>query len=237
MANSDTTPIRSAGSVAITTNVGNQMKNIILQNALHVPDFRTNLMSVAKLVDKDNFVIFWKRGVVVRDRAGRTQLEGNRNGDLFYLNAQPREANTAEGTPKPIDKWHRRLGHLNANDIKLLHGKGYLENTKEEIGELSPCKTCIAGKMTRLPFPKGAQRTSKPLEIVHSDLCGPMRTRSKGGKLYFATFTDDFSRWTDIYFLRSKDELPATFVEYKTRIEKQTGYNLGTAVRQRDRVL
>ena len=63
-------------------------------------------------------------------------------------------------------------------------------NRQEQI-----CECCIFGKHHRDPFPSGeARRANQPLELVHSDLCGPMRVPSLGGNRYFLTFIDDFSR-------------------------------------------
>ncbi len=67
------------------------------------------------------------------------------------------------------------------------------------------CEGCIKGKHQRILFPKdGAPMASQLLEIVHTDVCGPMRTTSHGGARYFLTFIDDFSRKTHIYFLKAK---------------------------------
>ena len=63
------------------------------------------------------------------------------------------------------------------------------------------------GKQSWLPFPKeNDHKTSELLEIVHSDVCGPMATNSLGGSKYFITFTDDFSRFSKVYFMRSTNE-------------------------------
>jgi hypothetical protein len=67
------------------------------------------------------------------------------------------------------------------------------------------CEGCIFGKKHRESFPVGkSYRAKDPLEIVHSDICGPMKTTSIGGSTYFLTFIDDFSRKTWIYFLKHK---------------------------------
>jgi hypothetical protein len=66
------------------------------------------------------------------------------------------------------------------------------------------CKSCILAKQHRKTFPFGeSYRAKHPLEIVHSDLCGPMQTPSISGRLYFLTFIDDFSRKVWVYFLKT----------------------------------
>ncbi len=90
------------------------------------------------------------------------------------------------------------------------------------------CEACIKGKQHRLPFPKSAERATEILQIVHSDLCGPMHVTSFGGARYVVTFTDDFTRYTVVYFLKMKNEVFAKFLEYKALMEKQTSKQIKT---------
>jgi hypothetical protein len=70
-----------------------------------------------------------------------------------------------------------------------------LEVKFQKSEKLGICEVSIKGKQTQTPFPNSEQpRTTKLLEIVHTDVCGPMKTMSKGGANYFAVFVDDFSR-------------------------------------------
>ena len=87
---------------------------------------------------------------------------------------------------------------------------------------IPPCSTCREGKMTSLPFKKST-RESRLLEIIHADVCGPMRVESRKRKRYFATFTDDHSKWCEVYFLRTKDEVFDAFKKFKAFAEKHTG--------------
>ena len=72
------------------------------------------------------------------------------------------------------------------------------------------------------PFSK-SNRKSRLLEIIHADVCGPMRVESKRRKRYFVTFIDDFSKWCEVYFLHTKDEVLDVFKKYKAFAEKHTG--------------
>jgi len=80
--------------------------------------------------------------------------------------------------------------------------------------------------MTRSPFPKASKRESELLEIIHSDLYGPMRVKSNGKARYVVTFIDDYSKWCEIRLLRRKDEVLNAFKDYKAFVEKQTGRNI-----------
>ena len=57
--------------------------------------------------------------------------------------------------------------------------------------ELPLCENCIAGKTTKKPFSKGI-RAEKPLQLIHSDICGPMNVRVKYRASYFITFIYDY---------------------------------------------
>ena len=70
----------------------------------------------------------------------------------------------------------------------------------------------------------------KPMEIIHTDICGPMPIESMGGSHYILMFTDDYSRYTIVYFLKSKDETLSKFKEYVYLVENQTGYGKGSEV-------
>ena len=85
------------------------------------------------------------------------------------------------------------------------------------------CQSCLAGKQHKFKFPnKGARRATKILELIHSDICGPMQVATHTGYLYFITFIDDFSRYYIIYLMKSKSEAFAKFQQYKSFVENQT---------------
>lgn len=88
---------------------------------------------------------------------------------------------------------------------------------------LSFCEGCMLGKQHRLPFPENTLfHTSNILELVHLDVCGPMQTQSIGGYYYFATFIDDYSCFTAVYFLKHKSDFFSKFKIYEALVENQT---------------
>jgi len=68
--------------------------------------------------------------------------------------------------------------------------------------------------------------TSRPLEFLHIDLCGPMRIMSRGGKRYVCVIVDGYSRFTWTLFLASKDETFEKFVIFIKKVEKRVGHSL-----------
>ena len=112
-----------------------------------------------------------------------------------------------------------RLGHINLNRINRLVKDGILDNLVLE--PMPVCESCIEGKMTKRPFPPKGNRSSELLELVHTDVCGPINIRAHGGYEYFITFTDDQSRYGYIYLMHRKSDSFEKFKEYRTEVEKQ----------------
>lgn len=225
LANNESTQIAGAGKVSISVDTGSEERRIDIEKVFYVSDLRTNLLSVAKMTDRGFEVHFKKNCAVVIDEKNKIHMRADRVGNLYHVRMSQNGANNAEVAKKPIDMWHERLGHLNERDLKamsksaLVHGLSFKDSEK-----LSECEICISEKQTCTPFPKGnADRTSELLEIVHTDVCGPMRQQSFGGKKYFVTFIDDNSRWCEVYFIANKSDVLRVFKEYKAYVEKFTG--------------
>lgn len=91
------------------------------------------------------------------------------------------------------------------------------------------CEGCMLGKNIENPFQKGETwRTKTVLELMHADLCGPMRTPSKSQNRYFILFIDDFSRMTWLYFLKEISEVFEIFKKFKLLVVNFSGRKLRT---------
>jgi transposase InsO family protein len=89
------------------------------------------------------------------------------------------------------------------------------------------CDGCIKGKLQRTSFHKyGATSASQLLKIVHTNVCGPIKTTLHGGARYFLNFIDDFSRKIHVYFLKSKGEAFEKFKQYKALVENKVGHKI-----------
>ena len=82
--------------------------------------------------------------------------------------------------------------------------------------------------MIKRYFTRKGLRAKEPLEHVHSDLCGPMNVRARGGYEYFINFIDDYSRYGYIYLMHHKSEALEKFKEFKTEVENQLGKTIKT---------
>src|SRR5579859_679253 len=124
----------------------------------------------------------------------------------------------------PIDIWHRRMGHLGEDNVrklaKMVDGMGIKVRTTVGV-----CEACLEGKQHRQPSHQPATRAKEPLELIHSDLCGPIDPTTYSGMNYYVLFTDDYTRMTRIYPLKKKSSASVLerFKEYRAEVEKQSG--------------
>jgi hypothetical protein len=83
-------------------------------------------------------------------------------------------------------------------------------------------KHCQHGKQTKLAFKRKEHSTSKPLQLIHIDLCGPNRTKILQGEHYFMLLIDDYTRMTWVVFLKKKSEAIDKFKVFKELVENKT---------------
>lgn len=171
------TQVRGKGEVKINVSIDGTDKIIKLENALFVPNLKTNLISVSKIVDTDHEVTFRRNQALVKDQQGTVKLKAVRDGDLFYLKPTDNHA-LATTECSEIDTWHRRLGHLNERDlITMMKNEMAIGLDFNPKSKLSPCETCIEGKLKSFSFEAREQKSSGILDIVHSDYAAPCASR------------------------------------------------------------
>ena len=102
--------------------------------------------------------------------------------------------------------------------MKKLHADGILESLDYE--SLGACEPCLMGKMTKTPFSGTMKQATDLLEIIHTDVCGPMNIKACSRYHYFLTFTDDLSRYGYIYLMKHKSETFEKFKEFQSEVEK-----------------
>ena len=205
-------------------------KTLCLSDCLFVPDFKRNLVSVSCLVEHGLTVQF-NSSVSIKSNNAFICFGLLING-IYFLTPMSYSINAIENTDDeqfPLSKkrkvsnetymWHLRLGHINSSRI---HGLVKSRILNSLIFEPIPvCESCLEGKMTKRPFKAKGNRATIQLELVHTDVCGPMNVQARGGYEYFITFTDDYSRYGYVYLMRHKYEAFDKFREYKAVAEKQ----------------
>jgi transposase InsO family protein len=190
---------------------------VCLENVLYVPDLTENLLSVKRLAKTGHSVGFTgeqceisKNNIVI--------AKGKLSPDMYELTVPHRSLAVKQNqhTPNCQHSWHRRFGHRHPEDVQKLEIKKMATGLKiQDCGIREVCECCIKGKMSRCPIPKKATtRATSVLELVHTDLCGPMQNATPSGKRYFMTMIDDYSRFTQVYFLKFKSEVSKFINEY-----------------------
>lgn len=220
-ANNSVMEVKSTGQVNVQIVCKDEVKQITVNNVLHVPDLSVNLLSISQIVSKGYTVVFDKSGCEVLDENGEVIATGEHINNMFKLHI-PRtsEKQCCVGTVTS-DIWHQRLAHLNTIDLSKL--KNHLAtgiSFTDKKNQLA-CVPCLKGKQSRFPFPKQGSRAASILDLIHSDLCGPMEVQSFSGAKYFLTLIDDLSRKVFVYFLKTKEHVKEIFENFKVLYENQ----------------
>ena len=204
----------------------------VVPDALYVPALATTLLSVSHFTNHNHDVLFkGDNCYVVAPNSRRVVAHAIKtSGGLYRLLARPvvskEYANLAHSSTKiDINILHRRLGHLGHDNVKRLVDKGMIHGVLSVDGRIDLCEACIHGKQHRHPFPPSNKKARRKLDLVHSDVCGPL-PYSIGGMRYFITFTDDHTRHVWVYPLRHKSDALAAFKEFKVMVENLTGLTI-----------
>ncbi|KAI3729737.1 hypothetical protein L6452_18402 [Arctium lappa] len=195
--------------------------NITIKNVSYVEHLGYILFSIDQFCDKGLKVNFKSKSCSVRTEDGKELLVGNQKTNLYTNNLSKVQNDNqvcllTKASMQRSWLWHQRLSHLNFRYInklvsgKLVNGPLELKYVKEHLRA-----ACEKWKMKRDPHkPKPEPSTSSPLELLHMDLYGPMRTQSIGGKKYVLVIVDNYSRYRWVKFLRSKDETPEVLITF-----------------------
>jgi len=209
------------GDVCLETNDGTKL---VLRNVKHVPSICLNLISVGKL-DDEGFCSTFKNGNWKLSRGAMIVAKGKKFSSLYFMQARLSKDILNAVKNDDIELWHKRLGHMSEKGMTVLAKQKVISGVQSI--QLKRCSHCIAGKQSRVSF-KSHPPSRKPsvLDLVHSDVCGPMKKKTLGGSLYFVTFIDDHSRKTWVYTLKTKDQVLQVFKHFQASVERETGKKL-----------
>nr|GEX10082.1 retrovirus-related Pol polyprotein from transposon TNT 1-94 [Tanacetum cinerariifolium] len=189
--------------------------NITIFHVYYVEGLGHNLFSVRQFCDGDLEVAFRSKTCYVRNLEGDDLLTGGRESNLYNISIFVMTASSpvclmSKAASTMSWLWHHRLSHLNfgtINDLTILDLVDGLPKFKYEKDHL--CSACEMGKSKKASHPpKLVSSDNSKLELLHMDLCGPMRVALINGKKYILVIVDDYSCYTWVYFLHSKDETP-----------------------------
>ena len=207
-------------------------KQFKIGNVYFVPGITKNLLSVGQATESGATIEFKRNYAQIKyTLPNGEQIKYNCNrsdGGLYpieYIPTQQKmEAHSAkcESNIEQTILWHHRLGHLNVQAIKTLQLNNMVSGLpKECFSKFEFCEGCLLGKMPQHPFPIRHSKCQNPLQLVYSDICGPFPTKSITGSHYFISFVDDYTRFTVITFLKTKDQALQAFKNYTRLAEKE----------------
>uniref|UniRef100_A0A383VEJ4 Integrase catalytic domain-containing protein n=1 Tax=Tetradesmus obliquus TaxID=3088 RepID=A0A383VEJ4_TETOB len=223
------------GDVTLIDTPGN--RKTVLRNVHYVPGFTANLLSFSAIA---------KAGAYIQSSPYSSQLHIFQDDDLIIT----AEEHPATGIPffhrriaasKSIsfaaaaskvtaETWHNRFGHLGYDNMAKLVAEDMVKGinlTPEDFAAAdSACDACAVGKFTRGPFRTSANKTSSPLQLLHSDICGPIRIPSPGKARFFITLVDDYTSYSCMRPLQHKSEAALFIENHITLLENQTSLHV-----------
>jgi len=222
----------SKGTITGLGKVGKTLSHAI-DDVYYVEGLQHNLLSISQLCDKGNRVEFQANLChIVNSQTGELVCEGTRKHDVYitFLDKIPQDKSICLRAVSDNNQWiwHKRFGHASLTLLNKLKARDLvvgLPNIKYEADKV--CSECVRGKQVKISFkPKTALSTSRPFELVHIDLCGPMRVQSRRGYRYVCVMVDDYSRYTWVMMLHSKDETFEEWVALVKQMENQLLHKL-----------
>nr|GEZ25857.1 integrase, catalytic region, zinc finger, CCHC-type, peptidase aspartic, catalytic [Tanacetum cinerariifolium] len=192
-----------------------QWGNILITGVYFIKGLGHNLFSVGQFCDSNLEVAFRRNTCFVRNLEGVDLLKGDRSTNLYTINLHEMDSASliclmARATSTKSWLWHQRLSHFNFDTINdlakndLVSGLPKFKYHKEHL-----CLSCEQGKSKRASHPpKPVPNSRQRLHLLHMDLCGPMRIASINENWYVLVIVNDYSHYTWVQLLKSKDEAP-----------------------------
>lgn len=166
-------------------------------------------MSVST-IEKAGFTVVCSNGIISIKKNKIVYAQGKRVGNLyklvFKLSNKAEYANLAVKADKEV--WHKRYGHLNYKSLSNMHKLNLVNGLNfVDKGTDVMCEICVRSKQKCQPYYSKTTKSSRVLELIHSNVCGPITPESNNGNNYFLTFIDDYSRFVMVYVIKHKSEV------------------------------
>ncbi|PLW10334.1 hypothetical protein PCASD_21665 [Puccinia coronata f. sp. avenae] len=218
-ANGAVIPILGTGSAVIQASTG----PIVISEAFYAPGLTNYLIPLTFYTRRGYSVAPIHNGLGFKCRSPDHLLcVGSTTEHILLIELTGPRALTVRNNSQTSLDLHRALGHPSLAYLK----KAFPDSNISEVS----CSVCDVSKMHRQPFSGHFPSATKPLEIIHMDLCGPMTPASRGGNLYFLKIIDGYSKYRFIYPLRLKSDTFRAFSNFLSKAEKASGHQLISVV-------
>ena len=213
--------IKTSGIGTIKIRFTSTNQTVILTDCLFVPELGVNLLSLGTLSQKGASVHFNTSEIKISLGPKTVALGNNQNRLSVFKAVALKESVLLSAEAKT---WHQRLGHISTSIMRKLPKsvEGCIFHQNGEEFDSTKCEICIKAKMT-----KHISRTpSTPhytyLELVHSDICGPISPATHQDFRYFVTFTDSFTKYARVRLLHTKDDVIEAIKNFTLAQNKRT---------------
>jgi hypothetical protein len=205
--------IEGIGCIDLVCETDGGTHQIRLEGVKFAPKAGVNLASLSKLLNK-GAILHGEGRVLTLSKEGETFLQANNQNDLMVIQTanKPGPRAFVASEAEKAELWHRRFGHAGLDSLAKMAQEGLVEGMsvraesfkkiKDEV-----CEPCVLEKQTRKSFPASKRESQGPMDLIHTDVCGPMQTKTPGGRCYFVSFTDDYSRSAVIQLLSNKNQV------------------------------
>lgn len=218
-----------AGDVRVRLSDGIQ---VVLTGVYYVPQLSMNLMSCGQLDEKEITASFENARCIFRDRripgtsmgyAGKRKQDGLYIATCMVPDTKVIPVGAAKRGEKATSRiWHMRMGHAGQRVVQDMCEDTEYGMAVADEDPKDTCVTCVEATQTKSTM-TGKLATDEQDITVHSDICGPFGTRTRGGKRYFATFIVSKSRYCDVALLKTRDEVREHLYEFIAWVERNTG--------------
>ncbi|KAJ9538359.1 hypothetical protein OSB04_031092 [Centaurea solstitialis] len=201
----------------------------------YLEQLRYNLLSVSQVCDKKFGVIFTDTECLIlapgfKIDESQVMLRTPRKDNVYCLDIEDASSLSSlnclfsKASVSESSLWHRRICHMNFKNMNLLVKNNLVRGLPaKEFSCDDHCVACLKGKQHKSSHKsKEVNTISSPLHLLHMDLFGPTNVMSIGKKSYCLVIVDDYSRFTWVYFLRTKDETSGLIKPFVTRMENKT---------------
>ncbi|GJR06527.1 putative ribonuclease H-like domain-containing protein [Tanacetum coccineum] len=233
---------RTSGTKNISTARQSFNRQAVLTSTADKVNTHFNLFSVSQMCDKKNKVLFTDSECLVLSPEFKLPDENQvllkipRQNNMYSFNLENIVPSgglaclIAKATIDESNKWHRRLGHVNFKNLNKLVKGNLVRGLPSKIFQNDhTCVACQKGKQHKASCKaKSVSSISHSLQLLHMDLFGPTFVRSLNHKTYCLVITDDFSRFSWVFFLRTKDETSGILKDFIRQIKNQLNQKVKT---------
>ncbi|KAL3819930.1 hypothetical protein ACJIZ3_005835 [Penstemon smallii] len=208
--------ISKTGSSKFKTN----SSTFVLNQVLVVPEIQKNLISVQQFcIDNNVYFEFHAHFFLVKDYLGKVLHKGHINDGLYSFATSTRLPQTHSSIRVSFRNWHRRLGHASSPVVHKVLSTFNFPVEKNKLHTV--CPDCQMAKSHNLPFKLSTFVSSKPLDLIFTDVWGPAYVTSTNGAKYYVSFQDDFSKFTWLFPIKLKSDVEKVFLNFQQYVEKQ----------------